>query len=82
MDIQKSFFTSMNSTLPTRSRAVAAVRGSSCFGALIISYFASKTPNPQLKMAFLAWCHILGLTYVLSGGDMGLSFTFIYNAKH
>ncbi len=82
MDIQECFFTFMNSTLPARSRTVAAVRGSSCFGALITSYFAAKTPNSQVKAAFQVWCHILGGIFILSGGDSGLFLTFAHNAKN
>lgn len=82
IDIQECFFTSMNSTLSARSRAIAAVRGSSCFGALIISFYAAKASNPQVKAAFQVWCHLLAGIFVLSGGDMGLSLMFTHNAKN
>lgn len=72
----------MNSTLSVRSRAVAAIRGSSCFGALITSYCAIKSSNPEVKVAFQVWCYILGGIFILSGGEMGLSLIFAHNAKN
>lgn len=82
IEIQECFFTSMNSTLSVRSRAVAAIRGSSCFGALITSYCAIKSSNPEVKVAFQVWCYILGGIFILSGGEMGLSLIFAHNAKN
>lgn len=80
MDIQESFLTCMNSTLPAHHRAVAAVRGSCCSGALITSYFATKTPTPQVKLAFQVCCHTFGAVYLLSGGNAAVSLTLSHNA--
>ncbi len=81
-EVRESFITASNSTLPIRKRAIAAVKGSSCTGALITAYFAARVSNPGLAATFRVCCQAFTSAYIFTGGDIRNALSFSYTSTH
>jgi hypothetical protein len=79
IEIKDAFLIASNSTLPVSHRAIAAVKGSCCTGALITSYFATHSPTPGLEATFKVCCGFFSAGYLVSGGDTAIALSYLYN---
>lgn len=80
IEIRESFITATNSSLSIPHRVMGVTRGSCCTGALVTSYFATRTPNPGLAATFRICCAVFSAGYGLTGGDVKIASTFIFNS--
>ncbi len=81
-EVRESFIIASNSTLPVPKRAIAAVKGSCCTGALITAYLAARVSNPVLAATFRVCCQAFTIPYMFTGGDLRNALSFIYNSTH
>lgn len=81
LDINKTFRTISDLTLPISYQGLALLKMLSQLAALFSSYFAKKVDNSELAANLETSCLFFTSTYLLFGGEFIIAGLYIYSLK-